>query len=113
MRVRLKGVNRVSKSLADGRRVTYYYAWKGGPRLAGKPGTPDFIASYNAAVAERSCAPKDQMRSLLDQFEQSGEFITLAERTRKEYKNHIQEIEREFGDLPVAALADPASEAIF
>jgi hypothetical protein len=37
MRVRLKGVNRNSKVLADGRRVTYYYAWKGGPPLRGSP----------------------------------------------------------------------------
>ena len=50
MRVRLKGINRVAKRLADGTVVTYYYAWKGGPPLRGEPGTPEFIASDNEAL---------------------------------------------------------------
>ena len=50
MRVQLKGINRVSKRLSDGSRVTYFYAWKGGPRLPGKPGDAEFVAAYNAAV---------------------------------------------------------------
>ncbi len=51
MRVRLKGINSVTKPLKDGTTVTYWYAWKGGPRLDGEPGDPEFIASYNRAVA--------------------------------------------------------------
>ena len=54
MRVRLKGINSKRKRLADGSFKTYYYAWKGGPPLRGKPGSPEFVASYNAAVAKRS-----------------------------------------------------------
>ena len=50
MRIRLKGLNSVSKVLADGSVVTYYYAWKGGPRLKGEFGTAEFIASYHEAV---------------------------------------------------------------
>jgi hypothetical protein len=53
MRVELKGIASATKKLADGTRVTYYYAWRSGPPLVGEPGTPDFIASYNAAVATR------------------------------------------------------------
>jgi hypothetical protein len=41
MRVRLKGLNSITKKLADGSRRTYYYAWKGGPRLEGKLGSPN------------------------------------------------------------------------
>ena len=51
VRVRLKGINSVTKTLKDGTTVTYWYAWKGGPRLDGEPGDPEFIASYNRAVA--------------------------------------------------------------
>jgi hypothetical protein len=47
VRVRLKGINYATKRLADGRKVTYWYAWRGGPQLQGEPGTPEFIASYN------------------------------------------------------------------
>jgi hypothetical protein len=53
MRVVLKGIDSAVKRLADGSTRTYYYAWRGGPRLEGAPGTPDFVASYNAAVAGR------------------------------------------------------------
>src|SRR4051812_21583980 len=53
MRVRLKGINSISKKLADGRTVTYWYAWKGGPALRGQPGSPEFVASFNEAVAHK------------------------------------------------------------
>jgi hypothetical protein len=55
MRIRLKGLNSVAKTLADGRIVTYYYAWKGGPRLKGEPGTPEFIASPHYARQVGEC----------------------------------------------------------
>src|SRR5689334_21103298 len=71
MRVRLKGINRISKRLADGSDVTYYYAWKGGPRLEGKPGSPEFHTSYNSAIEHRRAAPKNELRSVLDEFETS------------------------------------------
>jgi hypothetical protein len=56
MRVRLKGVHPSPKKLADGRTITYYYEWKGrgAPRLEGEPGSPEFIASYHAALAQRA-----------------------------------------------------------
>ena len=57
MRVRLKGINSRTKELAGGSEVTYYYAWKGGPRLEGKPGSPEFHASYNAAVSTKKAPP--------------------------------------------------------
>jgi hypothetical protein len=50
MRVRLKGLNRAKVKLANGERITYYYARRGGPRLVGEPGSPEFIASYYAAI---------------------------------------------------------------
>ena len=33
MRINLKGINSITKRLADGTRRTYWYAWKGGPPL--------------------------------------------------------------------------------
>jgi hypothetical protein len=80
MRVRLKGLNRVSKRLADGRTVTYWYAWKGGPRLSGKPGTPEFQASYNNAVASRAAPQQGVLLSLLRDFQNSQDFLGLAPR---------------------------------
>ena len=46
MRVNLKGVNRSVVKLASGDVKTYWYAWRGGPRLKGEPGSPEFVRSY-------------------------------------------------------------------
>src|ERR1019366_1415745 len=53
MRIRLKGINSITKRLADGSKRTYWYAWKGGPPLSGEPGSAEFVASYNEAVARK------------------------------------------------------------
>lgn len=106
MRVRLKGINRISKQLADGSRVTYYYAWKGGPRLEGTPGSPEFHASYNAAVEKRRRAPTETVQFILDAFEQSSDFASLAARTKLDYKKQFKVIEDEFSDFPLKGLED-------
>ena len=64
MRVRLKGINSKRKRLADGGFKTYYWAWKGGPALRGQPGTPEFIASYNEAVARKVTPPRGSLLTL-------------------------------------------------
>ncbi|MGI3168973.1 tyrosine-type recombinase/integrase [Pseudooceanicola sp. C21-150M6] len=113
MRVRLKGINRVAKKLADGSSVTYYYAWKGGPRLPGKPGDPEFVAAYNAAVAEKAKQPSGTLQAVLNTYQDSPKFIDLAARTRKDYIRHIKLIESEFGDFPLSALPDRRTRAEF
>jgi len=113
MRVRMKGINRVSKRLADGSRVTYYYAWKGGPRLPGKPGDPEFVAAYNEAVAQKAKQPSGTLQAILNAYQESPKFTDLAERTRKDYTKHIRKIEDEFGDFPIAALPDRRTRAEF
>jgi hypothetical protein len=52
-RVHLKGINSHTAKLADSKTKTYWHAWKGGPRLQGEPGTPEFIASYNEAASQK------------------------------------------------------------
>jgi integrase len=113
MRVRLKGINRVSKKLASGERVTYFYAWKGGPRLEGAPGSPEFHASYNAAVQARRAAPAGTLRAVLDAFEQSADFQNLAPRTRADYKNLLKRIEADYGDFPLKAFDDRRTRGEF
>jgi hypothetical protein len=76
MRVRLNKINWTTKRLADGTIKTYWYAWRGGPALKGEPGAPEFIASYNAAVAQDSAklAVGATLSSLLDYFQSTSEF---------------------------------------
>lgn len=113
MKVRLKSINRISRELASGKVVTYHYAWKGGPRLEGEPGSPEFIASYHRAVAARRAPRNDLMISVLDRFEQSMDFASLSERTRKDYRRLLRVVEAEFGDFLIAALVDRRTRGEF
>jgi hypothetical protein len=74
MRIRLKGINSIAKTLADATRRTYWYAWKGGPPLRGEPGTPEFVASYNEAVARKMVPPDGKLISVLQKYQASGKF---------------------------------------
>src|SRR6516165_5935548 len=79
MRVRLKGLNSITKTLADGTRRTYWYAWKGGPPLRGEPGMPEFIASYNEAVARKVVPPRGTLL-YLDSTKTREAVLTLGAR---------------------------------
>ena len=78
----MRGINSKRKKLADGSFRTYYWAWKGGPRLRGKPGTPEFAASYNEAVAKKVAPPTGVLLTLLFRFQESAEFqFAISPRT--------------------------------
>src|ERR1043166_1171501 len=113
MRVRLKGINWRTKRLADGTIRTYYWAWKGGPPLRGEPGTPEFIASYNAAVAQKVTPPTGVLFAILRRYQDSDDFLSLRLRTRSDYIKQIKIIEKEFGDFPLSALSDRRTRGIF
>jgi integrase len=114
MRTRLKGINSIRKQRADGCWVTYYYAWKGGPRLHGEPGTPEFIASYNQAVAIKNPSVGKTVSSLTRYFRSTSEFNTdIKPRTREDYVKQIKLIDQKFGDFPVSGLSDPRARGIF
>src|SRR4029078_13020007 len=57
--------------------------------------------------------PTGTRQSILDQYESSSEFTSRAERTRTDYRKHLRAIATEFGDFPLAALADRRSRAEF
>lgn len=105
MRVPLKGMNSVRKRLADGSQATYHYAWKGGPRLPGKPGDSEFAAAYVEAHTARAAMPEGVLQPVLDAYLSSPKFTNLAPRTRKDYLKHIRKIEAEYSDFPLAALS--------
>ncbi len=113
MRVRLRGINAVTKRLADGRQVRYWYAWKGGPRLTGEPGTPEFLASYNAAVAKKAAPQHGVLLGILQGYQASDHFRSKSDRTRADYVKQIKLIERKFGDFPLGSLTDRRTRGIF
>jgi integrase len=113
VRIRLKGVNHATKRLADGTRRRYWYAWRGGPLLRGEPGTPEFIASYNEAVASKATTPQGVILSILQGYQASEDFRGLAASTRRGYVALITRIEKEFGDFPLSALTDRRTRGVF
>jgi integrase len=105
MRIKVKGIHWTLAKLADGSTKIYWYAWKNGPRILGEYGTPEFIASYNAAIAQRAPTPEGKLQSLLNDYQTSQNFLQCRERTRRDYVGQIKIIEKEFGDFPLKALA--------
>lgn len=106
VRVNLKGVARSTKRLADGSKQVYHYAWRGGPRLPGAPGSPEFVAAYHAAHAAKPDRHAGTLTGLLNAYQRSPYFNDKADATKRDYLRHIRTIETKFGDMPIAALSD-------
>jgi hypothetical protein len=113
MRIHLKGIHKVKARLADGREVVYFYAWRGGPRLIAPPGSPEFIREFNDAHAARKKPHPGLLFSLIAEYKSSADFGRLAPSSRTHYLHYLKTIEVEFGDMPIAALADPRVRGIF
>jgi hypothetical protein len=75
--------------------------------LQGEPGTPEFVVSYNAAVATKVAPVPGTLRSMLIAYQGSSDFTSARDRTRETYAWHITRIERKLADFPLVALADP------
>jgi integrase len=103
----LRGINSAKVKLADGTMVTYYYAWRGGPRLVGESGSVEFTESYKAAYTSRREANAATLHGVIAGFRASKDFHDLAPRTQSDYLKHIAKIEKAFGTLPLDALEDP------
>ena len=104
------GVFRTYKTLTSGERRTYWYHRATGMRLAGEPGSREFILSY--AEAEKLLKARhsgDTFNGLIREFTASIEFETkLSASSQREYKRMLTKAEPEFGDMPREALNEPA-----
>lgn len=107
MRVLLKGIHKVRWRLASGEYATYYYAWRGGPRIVGEPGTPEFMRSYNEAVTSHRKPVQGKLFTLIAEFKASSEYTFLSNSTKRAYTAYLKMIESDFGDMPIEALSDP------
>jgi integrase len=81
---------------------TYHYAWRGGPRLRGLPGTPEFVASYNEAVEAHRSPDKKCFRFVVVNYKASGDYKKLADSTRYRWGKWLDQISDHFGDLRIA-----------
>jgi integrase len=102
VRINLKGIAKVT---AKGR--TYWYAWRGGPRLRGEPGSAEFIASYNEAIESLRTPAPGQFKSLIVLYRASPDYARLADSTRKHWSPWLDRIADYFGELRIAQFDRP------
>jgi integrase len=102
VKINLTGIAKVT---AKGR--VYWYAWRGGPRLRGEPGSPEFVASYNEAVQQLRRPDKSRFRFVVTDYKASGDYKKLAESTRAQWGKWLDRITDHFGDLSIAQFDRP------
>ncbi len=102
VRVNLLGIAKVQ---AKGR--TYYYAWRGGPRLRGEPGSSEFMASYNEAIEDRRMPDAARFRSLVVLYKASHEYKNLSDSTKRKWGPWLDQVAKYFGDLRIAQFERP------
>lgn len=73
----MKGVHRVTKRLASGGVAVYHYAWRGGPRLPGEPGSAEFLAALAAAKAEGPPHHKGTLQEVFNAYQSSPRAATM------------------------------------
>jgi hypothetical protein len=113
MRVRLKSINSLTTTLADGTVKTYWYAWKGGPRINAEPGTPEFVRLYSEAVTAKMKKSAGTFRSLIDYFKDQSEYTSLGDKSKRAYDQYLKLIDAKFGSMPVGALEDRRARGDF
>jgi integrase len=107
VRLNVPGVHKVQKRLASGAIAVYHYAWRGGPRLPGEPGSAEFLAALAAAKAEAPTHHKGTLQEVFTAYQLSPAFTDLSPTTQDGYKRRLPAIEVAFGDLPIKALSNP------
>jgi len=113
VRVVLKGIHKVKRRLASGDIKIHYYAWRGGPAIHAKPGTPEFVHAYHEAHASIRQLRAGTLMTIIAEYKAAPEFTRLAPTSRRAYLIYIKLIEEAFGDLPLAALSDRRVRAEF
>jgi integrase len=102
VKVDLKGIAKVT---AKGH--TYWYAWRGGPRLEGSPGSPEFMRSYQQAIEDRRTPDKSRFRALVTLYKESPDYTSLAESTKKRWSYTLDRVAEHFGELRIAQFDRP------
>lgn len=109
-----RGINTVKRALADGTVKVYRYDRKSGVLLQGAPGSKKFDDSLAEARSGKAASlrPKN-LGDLVTIFKGASEYTTKSDTTKKDYNRYLDEIRREFGTLPIAALEDKEVRSVF
>ncbi len=114
MKVKLVGIHRVKKKLADGSEREYFYAWRGGPRMREEPFSLEFTAEYVRLTRDRPESPyQDAMAGIIKEYLKSPAFLNLKPSTREGYDFAIKRIEADFFDMSAEMISAPGTRRIF
>ena len=104
--VSLKGVNVVRNPKSG---EVYHYAWrgKGAPRLKGKPGSLEYLASYQEAISTRRAPDGSKIRGLVSLYRTSPAFTGKADTTRRIWTRWLDRIVERFGDYRLGLFNHP------
>jgi integrase len=86
---------------------TYYYAWRGGPRIEAQPGTKEFfdeIAHYRNPMASLD---RRKIATWVAKFKASPEYNDLGHESKYDMAPKLDSIAQTFGMLSVGALDKP------
>lgn len=107
MLVKIKGIHKVKRRLADGSTRVHYYAWRGGPKMLSAPKTGAFALEY--AAHKRSETVKDvaTIDTLIRHFTGTNaapnpDWLALAETTRRDHEYAFALIRKQWPGLPAA-----------
>jgi integrase len=100
-------VNLVGVAKVNAKGKSYYYAWRGGPRLRGQPGSPEFLASYNEAHENRKTPDTGRFRFVVIAYKASKDYGKLAPSTVRNWAPWLDRISDYFGELRIAQFDRP------
>lgn len=86
---------------------TYYYAWRGGPRIEAEPGTPEFMELWQAAHHPLRDADRSRFGTWVGLYETSDAFKALAMSTKHQWTPWFPRIKEQFGTLSVRQFDRP------
>lgn len=115
MQVKLMGLHKVRAKLASGDRVTYYYAWRGGPRINVDPANKRAFAAefFRLTRGRDDGKSRGRLVDLVRLYRQSPAFTGRKQSTQDGYTAMIDLIEAEYFDLPLKAVGEPGARAMF
>lgn len=109
MEVTLVGLHKVQ---AKGR--TYYYAWRGGPRMKAKYGTIAFTQEFARLTKQRPEVSKGEtVGKLIDAYVESADYRKLAPSTKRDYDRIISILRVKYATMPKIAVEAKGSVNVF
>ncbi len=99
--MKIKGIHKVKRILADKSVKWHYYAWRGGPKMESEPHTDAFLAEWAKHKAESAPVEVNTLDLLIDAFEKSPAFSALAEKTQDSHKFAFKAVRKEWPKFPL------------